>query len=184
MVASMIRHAVNSSFKNGKPPAGASEPRPRKLRVGRVPAEPKNETTEPPVHLCGDGGLECRGDQIGTRAPWSGIIAQISRGPGVRAILALVDHSTAALERHRRDASYGGRREVARDRPLSVRRTGVLTRPDSPHLDIWRDSPDNSSSSREASLNPSPLACSYHARAAATSGSNSVAPSFFNIMGS
>ena len=93
-------------------------------------------------------------------------------------------HSTAALERHRRDASYGGRREVARDRPLSVRRTSVLTRPDSPHLDIWRDSPDNSSSSREASLNPSPLACSYHARAAATSGSNSVAPSFFNIMGS
>ena len=106
------------------------------------------------------------------------------RGPGVRAILALVDHSTAALERHRRDASCGGRREVARDRPLSVRRTSVLTRPDSPHLDIWRDSPDNSSSSREASLNPSPLACSYHARAAATSGSNSVAPSFFNIMGS
>ena len=165
-------------------PAGASEPRPRKLRVGRVPTEPRNETTEPPVHLCGDGGLKCRGDQIGTRAPCSGIIAQISRGPGVRAILALVDHSTAALERHRRDASYGGRREVARDRPLSVRRTSVLTRPDSPHLDIWRDSPDNSSSSREASLNPSPLACPYHARAAATSGSNSVAPSFFNIMGS
>src|SRR6516225_1434947 len=71
------------------PPGGASEPRPRKHRVGRVPVGPRNETTEPPVHLCGDGGLECRGDQIGTRAPCSGIIAQISRGPGVRAILAL-----------------------------------------------------------------------------------------------